>query len=345
MPTIKDVARRAGISVTTTSRALNNHSDVAAETRARIQQIAREMDYHPNAIARSLQGTRTRAVGLFIPPVLHRSYDAFWLEFIGGVAAACAIHDFDLLLATAEMERETPQQPSLNLQRLTAGSRVDGVILCDIAHQDERVAYLQRRSFPFVGFGRSGDQPTYPCIDVDGEHGVAQAIAHLLALGHTRIGFLGVDEHFGFSPRRLNGYRQALATHDIAYDAALVKHGLREHTLPDTLRAMVSQPQPPTALFVGADFLALATLEWLHAQHIEVPTQMSLVVFDDGMLIEHAHPPLTALRQPIRQVGNELAHLLIQHLHNPSQPASCTLVHPLLVERTSTAPPLLRSRG
>jgi len=99
MATIKDVAREVGLSVTTVSRALNNYDDVAEATRRRVQAVADRLDYHPNAVARSLQGCRANTVGLVIPSILHRSYDAFWSEFIGGVAGACAGREVDLLVA------------------------------------------------------------------------------------------------------------------------------------------------------------------------------------------------------------------------------------------------------
>ena len=97
--TMKDIAREVGLVVTTVSRALNDHDDVALETRTLVHELARRLDYHPNAMARSLQNSRADAIGLLIPPILHRAYDAFWLDFIGGAASACANFGSDLLLS------------------------------------------------------------------------------------------------------------------------------------------------------------------------------------------------------------------------------------------------------
>ena len=101
MATIKDIAREVGLSVTTVSRALNGHDDVAEDTKVRVRDVARALDYHPNAVARSLQNSRANAVGLVIPSTLHRTYDSFWLEFIGGMATVCARHGLDLSLSGA----------------------------------------------------------------------------------------------------------------------------------------------------------------------------------------------------------------------------------------------------
>ncbi|MGH2389750.1 MAG: LacI family DNA-binding transcriptional regulator, partial [Chloroflexota bacterium] len=128
MTTIKDVARAAGLSVTTASRALNNHDDVAAATRARVVRVASELGYHPNHIARSLQGMRVNTVGLVIPQLVHRYVDSFWLEFIAGVTSTCGDAEFDLVLCTG---KDLPAEHA-HYQRLVSSRRVDGVIVCDI---------------------------------------------------------------------------------------------------------------------------------------------------------------------------------------------------------------------
>src|SRR5438128_6110254 len=140
MATIKDVARRVGLSVTTVSRALNNYDDVAEATRVRVQEAARALDYHPNQVARSLQGSHTNTVALVIPLTLHRSYDAFWLDFIGGMAATCGQRGMDLLVSTADVHDEVGQ----GFQRLVRGHRVDGLVVCDVRQADPRIAYLQK---------------------------------------------------------------------------------------------------------------------------------------------------------------------------------------------------------
>src|SRR5579872_6839450 len=137
MVTIRDIAREVGLSVTTVSRALGGHDDVAESTRARIHEVARRLDYHPNAAARSLQNSRSNALGLVVPLTLHRAYDAFWLEFIGGMAAACTQHGYDLSLSAANGSADMP------FRRWVRGRRVDGLVVCDVLVEDPRIAYLQ----------------------------------------------------------------------------------------------------------------------------------------------------------------------------------------------------------
>ncbi len=334
MATIKDVARHVGLSVTTVSRALNNYDDVAEATRERIRAAALSLDYHPNAAARSLQGSQASAIGLVIPLVLHRSYDAFWIEFIGGVAAVCGGRGLDLVLTTADLNHAEHG----GLQRLVQGRRVDGLIACDIRRDDSRIAYLQKRKLPFVAFGRTVNNQNYSFIDVDGAAGVMQAMEHLIQLGHQRIAYLGVDPDFGFSHFRFTGYVEALARAGLPHDPALVRHGLTEATVPGVMSELLALPERPTAIFAAADFLALAALKAIRGAGLSVPADLSVAVFDDNLLVQHADPPLTAVSQPNRRLGEEAAGLLLNYVAQPALPLAQRLVVPTLVVRASTAP-------
>ena len=334
MATIKDVARHVGLSVTTVSRALNNYDDVAEGTRERIRAAALTLDYHPNAAARSLQNSQASAVGLVIPLVLHRSYDAFWIEFIAGVAAVCGGSGLDLVLTTADINHAEHG----GLQRLVQGRRVDGLITCDIRREDPRIAYLRKRKLPFVAFGRTVGAQNYSFIDVDGAAGVAQAMEHLIRLGHRRIAYLGVDPDFGFSHFRFSGYREALARAGLCHDATLVRHGLTEATASGAVAELLALTERPTAIFAAADFLALAALKTMRGAGLTVPGDLSVAVFDDSLLVQHADPPLTAISQPNRRLGEEAASLLLDYVAQPTLPLVQRLVVPSLIVRASTAP-------
>lgn len=335
MTTIKDVARHVGLSVTTVSRALNDFDDVSEATRARVRAAAETLDYHPNAVARRLQRRHSSTIGLMIPLVLHRSFDIFWLEFIGGVAAACSQRGVDLLVATADAHDDVGQ----GLHGLTRGSRVDGLLVCDIRQSDPRIAYLQRHRFPFVAFGRTTERQDYPYIDVDGAAGVMQAMAHLIGLGHRRIAYLGLDPAFGFSHYRFTGYMQALRNAGLTYDAGLSRVGLGELSAPAAVAEVLGLPDPPTAVIAAADFLAQAVLKAARALGLAVPGDLSIVVFDDSPLVQHAEPPLTAIHQPNTRLGEEAAGLLLDRVAGPDSPLVQRLVVPSLIVRDSTAPP------
>lgn len=332
MATIKDVARQAGLSITTVSRALNDYDDVSEATRARVRAVARTLDYHPNATARSLQRSQANAIGLGIPPVLHRSYDAFWLEFIGGVAETCATRGIDLLVSLTD----GPDGDGQRLHRLVRERRVDGMLLCDIRREDERVRYLQQHRFPFVAFGRTAEHHDYPYIDVDGTAGVLAGMRHLLARGHRRIAYLGVDLAFGFSHFRFAGYRQALDEAAIPFDSDLVCHGLTEPDAVAAVDRLLARIARPTAIFAAADFLAVAVARAVRATGLTIPGDLSLVAFDDSVLVRNAEPPLTAVGQPNRRLGEEAAALLLDRIAAPERPPVHTLLAPSLAVRNST---------
>ncbi len=335
MATIKDVARHVGLSVTTVSRALNNYDDVAETTRERVRAVARTLDYHPNAVARSLQGSQTDTVGLVIPLALHRSYDAFWLEFIGGMVGACAPRGVDVLVSAANPHGDLGD----GFERLVRGGRVDGLLVCDIRRADPRIAYLRGQNIPFVAFGRTLEEQDYPFIDVDGTAGVAAAVEHLIALGHRRIAYLGLDADFGFSPARFAGYRAALTRAGMDDDETLVCHGLTEETAARALVPLLARPDRPSAIFAGADFLALATLRAARAAGLDVPGDLSVAVFDDNPLVRHAEPSLTAVSQPNHHLGEEAAVLLLDRVADPARPPAQRLITPTLIVRRSTAFP------
>ncbi len=338
MATIKDVARDVGLSITTVSRALNNYDDVAETTRLRVQAVATRLDYHPNAAARSLQGSHTNTIGLVIPLALHRSYDAFWSEFIGGVAGTCARRGVDLLVSATDAP-DAPDALEQGFQRLVRGHRVDGLLICDVRIADERIAYLQKCHLPFVAFGRTTGACAYSYVDVDGALGVARAMEHLLRLGHRRIAYLGVDPRFGFSHFRLAGYRTALTQARVGCDETLVRHGLAEEDIPAALAALLNLPDPPTAILAAADILALAVLRAARAMGRAVPDDLSLIAFDDTLLVQHADPSLTAIGQPNRRLGEEGMTLLLERAAAPALPPVQRLIAPTLVVRQSTAPP------
>ena len=333
--TMRDIARELRLSVTTVSRALNNHDDVALETRAQVHEVARRLDYHPNAVARSLQNSRADTIGLLIPAILHRAYDAFWLDFIGGVASACARCGSDLLLSAVS----SSEGANDDFKRFVRGRRVDGLLLCDIQGSDPRIAYLRQHRLPFVAFGRTLGPHDYSFIDVDGAAGVRQAVEHLIALGHRRIAYLGVSTEFSFSEFRLRGYREALARAGIAYDERLVHEDLTAPMATAVVTRLLDLTNRPTALFASADFLALAAVKTARSMGLDVPADLSLVVFDDSVLVEQAEPPLTAVNQPNRRLGEEAAELLLQRIEQSGVPLVQRLVIPSLTQRFSTAPP------
>ena len=334
MATLKDVARVAGLSVTTVSRALNNYDDVAADTRERVNRLASELGYYPNHIARSLQGTRVHAVGLVIPQLVHRYLDTFWLEFIAGVTSVCGDAGFDLLLCTGKDLHAEHE----HYQRLVTSRRVDGVIVCDLRVRDPRISFLSKSDAPFVAFGRVLGQDDFSWVDVDGAFGVRTAVEHLLALGHRRIGYLGTPRAFSFTHFRHEGYSEALFVAGIGYDRHLVVEDLDVSSdLHGPIRQLLALAEPPTAFVACADFLAAGALRTIRSLKKCVPGDISLIAFDDTLITQQTEPPLTSVRQNNSEIGARVASVLIQAIEETDRPVVHELLRPTLVVRGSTA--------
>ncbi len=334
MATLKDVARESGLSVTTVSRALNNHFDVSAQTREHVARVAAMLGYHPNQIARSLQGTRANAIGLVIPTLVHRYLDSFWLEFIGGVTSVCGETGFDLVLSAGKDLRDEYAQ----YQRLVSSRRVDGVIICDVRVRDPRISLLSQGDATLVAFGRALAEDGYSWVDVDGASGVRMAVEHLLGLGHRRIAYLGTPRAFSFSHFRFEGYLQALFVAGIALDTSLVVEDLDVGSEVDSpVQALMALETPPTAIVACADFVAIAALRALRAKGKRVPQDVSLVAFDDTLATLQADPPLTCVRQDNHVVGRQIASTLTSELRGDAQPPVHILIQPELIVRESTA--------
>jgi DNA-binding LacI/PurR family transcriptional regulator len=338
VPTIFEVAERAGVSITTVSRALNGYSDVNEKTRQRVVEAADELNYYPNATARSLRGQRTNTI-VFAPQFhAHVESQPFFKEFIGTLAMACFKHDLSLLVSVADSSAETN-----DLYRELAGSRrADGIILADIRPHDARIALLQEIGIPFIAFGRSIDYSdlSYPLVDVDGAAGVRAVVAHLHARGHRRIAYLSGPFNTSYALDRYSGYREALVAHDLPATTDLLVRDLRERAetavAVDGLLRLPPEARP-TAFVCSSDRLALDVISTLRARGLPVgaaPGALAVTGFDDLPFAAYLHPALTTIRQPLDLACATLLDLLIVVMRHkddavlPASPPGVVLIGP-----------------
>jgi DNA-binding LacI/PurR family transcriptional regulator len=333
--TIIEIAERVGVSPASVSRALNNVPGVSPDKRRQIMEVAAELNYHPNAIARSLQGQRTNTLAyIYVADVPDRYTTDFFFfkDFITALAERCASHGMDLLLHPA-----TDGDGSMNdIGRMLRSGRADGLILADIRRIDERVRYLIDHHLPFIAFGRTDVGQSYSYVDVDGEWGIYTATCHLIDRGHRRIGFLGLPNDYTCAIDRHDGYSRALRQHDLALDPAYVAQGLTNETEARVaMERLLSQPAPPTAFIAASDMLAIYAMR-VAAQHgLLAGRDYAITGFDDLPLAAHTNPPLTTMRQPLRQACEELIARLMRRLDD-DEFAEHKLLRPELVVRGSS---------
>lgn len=336
MTTLADVARAAGCSITTASRALGGYPEVSAGTRERITALALALDYHPNAIARHLQGRRTRSVAYAAGPEAGGSEDLVFRELVALLAHECADRDLDLLIVGPH-RRTGPG----GLARLVQRKRTDGVIVADTHEHDPRIQALATQRVPFVAFGRVSLQADTPFVDVDGRAGMAAVVAHLAEQGHRRIAYLGGPVGRYFVRDRRSGYEDGLAQAGLMRDPALCREGLR--CLVDTVEAvrqLLNLADPPTALAAMSDLIAVQALPEMHRRGLVVGADIALTGFDDTLLAPALSPPLTSVQQPFQEVCRLLLDALERQIEQPGEPVCGSIVAPTLIVRASSLCPI-----
>jgi LacI family transcriptional regulator len=330
--TLKDVAQKVGYSITTVSRALAGYDDVAESTRQLILKTAAEMGYHPDATARRLRSRRTDTIGFIIPTHGPRFSDPFFSELLAGIGNKAAQQEFDLLVSTCAPGPEELE----TYQRMVLGRRVDGLLVVRTRHQDQRIAYLVDQGFPFVAFGRSDLGADFPYLDVDSEAGIRQLAQHLVGLGHRRIAYVSAPLDLMFASHRLEGYRQALAASGLPFDEALIAVGdLTEASGYEAGRDFLTRDERPAAIVTCNDLMALGVISAAQGLGLAVGRDVAVAGFDDVPLAEHAHPPLTTVRQPIYEIGQRICQMLIYLLLEGSLEERHVILQPQLVVRES----------
>lgn len=332
-PTIRDVARAAGVSKGAVSFALNGRPGVADETRQRILEAAHALGWTPSHRARALSASRAFAVGLVIsrPPELLGA-DPFFPAFIAGVERTLSDRGQALVLQVVPDSAE-----EMSYRRLAADGRVDGVFLLDLRVNDSRIALLEQLQLPAVTIARPDVPSRYPALLVDDQPGIAAAVTHLVELGHSRIAHVAGPRHF------LHGYVRRLAWEHTLADAGLPAHMCVESDFSaaggaQATRALLDQVDPPTAIVYANDLMAIAGLSVALEYGINVPGQLSVTGFDNTELAGYVSPPLTTVRTDPFGWGRTAAHALLDLIDGgpagdiPTSPAQ-------LVVRASTAPP------
>lgn len=333
LPTIRDVAAHAGVSVGTASKALNNQGRLSLETRAAVARAAEKLHFAPNALIRSLQCGKTGAVGVLTWSVRADGHYSIRLPLLEGISLGLSKVQSDLLLYSHYEGRNEVHATATQF----LDGRIDGVILSPYL-SIEVLESLALAGLPTVALYREPVPDKIGFVGIDNRSGMHQAVAHLVALGHRRIAFYAAKTSFDLLERR-KGYEEALEHFGLPLDPSLCK--APEHyvaQVPQDAAALLALKNPPTALIAADDHVALTWASELRARGLKLPEQMSLVGFDDAPGVSAA-PGLTTIRQPAVSVGETAAFFVDQMIHGtPAE--ECRRVLPVeLIVRGTTGPP------
>ncbi|GAB4439290.1 MAG: LacI family DNA-binding transcriptional regulator [Anaerolineae bacterium] len=333
--TLKQIAEQVGKSVTTVSRALAGYDDVSKSTRQQVVQVAQALGYEPNATAQQLRRQRTDTVAIILPTFAPRFSDPFFSEFLAGAGNEAARHGFDLLVSS----RAPGDEEETTYLKHIRGRRVDGFIIVRTRRQDPRIEILQSYNYPFVAFGRTEGPLNFPFIDEDSELGVRLMVDHLVQLGHRRIAWLGAPLNLMFGQYRQRGFINALATHGLKPDPALLREGdLTQRMGRQLAGELLDLRQRPTAIMSANDLMALGAMSAAQERGLIVGKQVTIAGFDDVPLAEHSHPPLTTVHQPVHRIGEMACDMLIKLIEGAPLPERQVLLKPELVVRASSGP-------
>lgn len=318
--TLEEIARLAGVSRSTVSRVVNGDHRVSDAARARVQDVIRDQNYHPNAAARSLASRRTRVLGLLVSKTVRGLFvDPFYPILVQGTADACNAADQNLtmLMDTSEDGRAIEQL----YQRVIRGRYVDGLILACHAVDDPIVLRLQTDRIPFVLVGRHpGAEVSF--VDVDSRGAAREAVAHLLEHGYRRIAMISGPPNLIASIDRHAGYVTALQEAAVPPQPSRVV--FTDFTQRGGQRAMKEllrdRAGPPEAVFAASDALAFGAMAAIQEAGLRAPDDIAVMGFDGLAEGVDAQPPLSTVTQPVADLGREAVRMLLAAIDNPAQP-------------------------
>lgn len=328
---IKDIARLAGVSHSTVSRALNHSPLIPIATAERIQRIATAQGYTASAVARSLVTRKTEAIGVVVTSIA----DPFNGEVVAGIEEVANREGYSVVLATSQAD---PQR-ELTVVRSFRERRVDGILVASSRLGAQYESLFDELEAPIVLLNNQHPSEMAHSVSIDNLDGGYQATAHLLALGHKDIAYVGDESGLQSDDERLGGFQAAMKNANVEIRKDLLVWGDGKQPLGRERAAeLFALKQPPTAIFCYNDMTALGVIEQIHARGWTVGREVSVVGFDDLFFTASLQPPLTTFRQPKRELGKQAMQLLLTILRGQEAERK-VVVRGELIVRGSTGKP------
>lgn len=333
--TLKDVAKRAGVSLMTVSRVINRKNNVSEETHEQVLGVIDELGYVPHVQAQRLASGKTRTIVLHYPLSDPRLFsNVIEMNFITGIAQGAADEEYYFSLMTGGL---TPP----DLLKLCRSVHADGLILMKIALQDWRVELLRKQEYPFVMIGRTENNRGLAFIDLDFENAILEAYSHLVSLGHQHIGFLTFPEEWrvaGIGPvvRSMQGFKNTIKRFNLT--PIYRESDLIVKRAAFAAKSLLAEHSQLTAIVTMHNTLAVGAIMALQEIGRKVPDDCSIVGLPASDESELIIPPLTGIEWSMQDIGYQAAKMLIRELNGESGKPEQILIAPKLTVRSSTAP-------
>jgi DNA-binding LacI/PurR family transcriptional regulator len=327
--TIYDVAEKAGVSISTVSRVINNTGRISKKTKKRVLEVIEQLGYQPSVVASALTGKRTRTIGLIIPDVAN----PFFAEIARRVEDRGRELGFNLLMCNTDNNPETEE---MYLSLLKQKS-VDGIIIGTTTRNHRVLKELLQDQLPVALIAQDIPELTIDVVSVDDYLGGYQATSHLVSLGHKQIAIMLGNLSRTSDKYRLQAFRQVLEDNGLELDEDLVIQ--TDYSLEDGKRAareLLTSPKRPTAIFACFDFLAIGIYQAAKELGLHIPDDLSVVGFDNTILASIVDPPLTTIAQPIDEMGRQVMDLLVREIEGEKKTKQRVILPPELIIRQST---------
>jgi DNA-binding LacI/PurR family transcriptional regulator len=327
---IADVAEKAGVCITTVSRVLNNNTQVRESNRQKVLQTIQALGYNPNAAARALSKGTKDTLGVIIRTL----NDPYWADLVEKIEQEALERGYLVVLAVVN-DRDFSMEK--RWAKIFSEGRTDGMILVSPQKEADYIMDLRESNFPVVIVDNNSGNIDMPSVVVDNVEGGRLATAHLLALGHTRIGHLVGRTEYSAARDRMAGYRLAHTEAGLDVRQDLVRYCNYDFGDAQRIaREWLSSSERPTAVFAFDDVMAIAVMNAAQSLRMTIPGDLSVVGFDDGPVCKWLMPPLTSVRQPSQEVAKEAVNIVFRYIQKRPPRQKVLTVSPTLVVREST---------
>ena len=331
MPTLADVAKVAGVAIMSVSRVVNGTRRVSPEVERKVRAAIAKIGYQPNEAARVLKGTRSSVLGLIVPDLA----DPFFAVCSNAIQeAAWKAGYMTVMAASGHREELERHETEMMVQR-----RVAGLIVVPVGTQTSHFAAAQQAGTPIVALDRPLGNLASDLLTVDNSHASRAATRHLIDHGHRRIICIADDERVYTKFERVAGYARAMRHARLSSQVCLV--GPMTGTISEQLGLLLGSKQAPTAIFAASNVICTELLHFLQARSIRIPQDIALVCFDDFSAATLVTPPVTVIQQPVAELGQKAAAMILQRVHQPQQqfPIEVELKTKLVLRRSCGCTP------
>ncbi len=312
---LADVAKSLGVSKTLVSLVLNGKGDekgINKDTQKRVREKVKELNYKPNQFARGLRVGKSNTIGLVVADISN----AFYGKMCRSIEDHCTENGYNLIICSSD---ENPERES-ELIGMLIDRQVDGLIISTTQKNNSDIKMLRKNNFPFVLIDRNVDAIETNYVVVDNIDGAKQVVNHLIKLGNQRIGHLTISPaHISTIKERVEGYKQALRDNNISVNNKLIKEVSFDNLKTDVkkqVKALLAPPNKATAIFAANNNIAVACLECLNEMGLRIPQDIALVSFDDIDAFNLCYPPVTAINQPIGEMGKKAVNIILDEVKN-----------------------------